>query len=312
MLDEGIGKEKVEPLRKRTQGGKPYKRRLAVEQELQRLETLTLRDIVVHARTQNGGSSISSEALVHILRRAVRDARLDGKTQGPIDALVSMLIARCEGILKRRLLGYDELAQEEIIGEVTNCLVDDICENGDKADYAEINFNHWLARNRSDAVRKYKRKAARTTSLGESVENLEEVEAQIVVDDAATEEGDLSTPEALFSSKQSCERANLPSIMEHTQFSADDLDRIAELVRAAKLPEDVLYAFLAHHYLGMKVKSEDHGEHTLVKHFGNNEKTIRNWIKRAEKVFSELRKATHECKGNDERERGTGAAGIPP
>jgi hypothetical protein len=302
----------VEPLRKRSKGGKPYERRPAVEQELQRLETLALPDIVVRARAgeQKGKSSVSSEALVHILRREVRVARPDGNTQGPIDALVSTLIVRCQVILKRRLWGYDELAREEITEEVINRLVDDIYEDGDKADYAEINFNHWLARNRSDAVRKHERKAARITQLGGSVENLEDVEAQVVTADEATEAGHSSTPEALLSLKESRERASLPSIMEHTQFSPDDLDRIAEVVRAAKLPADVLYAFLAYHYLGRKVQSEDPDEHTLVKHFDKNEKTIRNWIERAEKVFAELRKANNESEGNDESEPGIGAAGI--
>ena len=282
----------VEPLRKRRKNGKAYQRRTAVEQELRELQSVALADIVARARAgeQKAGPAVSSEALVHILRREVRVARPDGVTQGPIDTLISILIGRCAVILKRRLRGYDELAAEQISEEVINRLVDDIYEDGDKADYAEINFNHWLARNRLDAVRKHARKAARVEQLGEAVENLEDGEAQLVPDDG--EAGDAAhdnTPERLYSLKEARERASLPSIIEHADFSPDELHRIADMVLQAKLPADVLYAFLAH-YLGRKVSSQDPKEHTLVKHFGKSEKTIRNWIARAEKVFAELRK----------------------
>lgn len=281
----------VEPLRKRRNNGKAYQRRPVVEQELDKLEKLALPDIVARARAgeQKAGPPVSSEALVHILRREVRVARPDGRTQGPIDALTSIVIARCAVILKRRLRGYDELAREQISEEVLNRLVDDIYEDGDKADYAEINFNHWLARNRLDAMRKHARKAARVEQLGEAVENLEDGEAQLVPEDETAEARHDNTPERLYSLKEARERANLPSIIEHAHFSADELHRIADMVLQAKLPADALYAFIAH-YLGRKVSSQDPKEHTLVKHFGKSEKTIRNWIARAEKVFAELRK----------------------
>ena len=301
----------VAPLRKRSKGGKRYKRRPEVEQELERLEKLGLPEVVARARAgeQKGKPALSSEALVHILRREVRVARPDGRTQGPIDALVSILIARCEVILKRRLWSYDELAREEMTEGVVNRLVDDIYEDGDKADYAEINFNHWLARNRTDAMRKHARKAARVKQLGDAVENLEENEAQVVSEDEPREASYESTPERLFSLKEERERANLPSIIEHAQFSPEELHRIADVVMQAMLPADVLYAFLAHN-LGMKVESQDSEEHTLVKHFDKSEKTIRNWIERAEKAFDEIRKAKNESKGNGENEPGIGAVRV--
>ena len=300
----------VAPLRKRSKGGKKYERRPEVERELETLEKLGLPEVVARARAgeQKGKPALSSEALVHILRREVRVARPDGRTQGPIDALVSILIARCEVILKRRLWSYDEFPREEITEAVVNRLVDDIYEDGDKADYAEINFNHWLVRNRTDAIRKHARKAARVKELGEAFENLEENEAQVVTEDEPTEAGHESTPERLYSLKEERERANLPSIIEHARFSPDELHRIADVVMQAKLPADVLYAFLAHN-LGMKVESQGPEEHTLVKHFDKSEKTIRNWIERAEKAFDEIRKAKNESKGDDE-EPGIGAVRV--
>jgi len=301
----------VEPLRKRTRDGKPYSRRPAVQQEFERLEKLELKELVARAKEgeQKGKPFLSSEALVHILRREVRVAVSDGPTQGAIDAIASMLVARCTKILKRRLWQYDELAQEEITEEVMKHLMNDVLEDGEKADYAEINFNHWLARNRSDAVRKHERKAARFTQFGDTVEDLEETEAQIVREEEPTEASHGDTPELLLSLKEARQRGGLPSIMEGARFSAAALHRIAEAARLANLPAEVLYAFLVHH-LGLKVESEDPQEYTLVNHFNKSEKTIRSWIKRAEKVFAELRKAQNETEGNDESEPGIGATGI--
>jgi hypothetical protein len=301
----------VAPLRKHSKGGKRYKRRPEVEHELERLEKLELKEVVARAREgeEKGKPFLSSEALVHILRREVRIGVPDGPTQGAIDALAAMLIARCTKILKRRLWRYDELAQEEIADEVMKHLMDDVLQDGEKADYTEINFNHWLARNRSDAVRKHKRKADRFTQFGDTVEDLEDVEVQIVREGEPTEASHGDTPRLLLSLKEARERGGLPSIMEGTRFSEDDLHRIAEAARQAKLPAEVLYAFLAHH-LGLKVESENSDEYTLVKHFKKSEKTIRSWIKRAEKIFAELRKAQNESERNDESEPGIGAAGI--
>ena len=301
----------VEPLRKRTKGGKQYARRPTVQLELERLEKLDLKDIVARAREaeQKGKPFVSSEALVYILRREVRGAVPDGPTQGPIDAFASILIARCEKILKRRLWQCDELAQEEISEEVMKHLMTNLLEDGEKADYAEINFNHWLARNRSDAVRKHGRKAARFTQLGDTVEDLEEIEAQIVREEEPIEASHGETPELALSRKEARRRGGLPDFMENAQFSEEDLHRIAEVATRAKLPAEVLYAFLAHN-LGLKIESEDPDEHTLVKQFDKSEKTIRSWIKCAEKVFADLRKAQNENQGNDANEPGIGTAPI--
>lgn len=110
----------VAPLQNRSKSGKPYKRRPEIEQEFQRLEKLELKDVVARAREgeEKGKPFLSSEALVHLLRREVRMGVPDGPTQGAIDAVAAMLIARCTKILKRRLWRYDELAQEEIADEV--------------------------------------------------------------------------------------------------------------------------------------------------------------------------------------------------
>lgn len=281
----------VESLRKRRADGTVYCRRPAVERELQELEKLELTEVVLRARAgeQGGKVSVSSEALAYTLRRAVRSATTHAPTLGPIDGLLSILIQRCETILKRRLARYDEIDREAISREVIDRVVDEIHDDRDLADYAEVNFNDWLSHNRSDACRKHQRKAARMERLGQSVEDLSQDEAQIVSSEGEAEESPDRSPEALYALSEAREKANLPPVIEKADLSPDDQYRIGAMVTKANLPPDILYTFLAYHYLEMQIESEDPHKHTLVKHFDKSEKTIRLWIKRAEKVFAKLR-----------------------
>ena len=299
----------VESLRKERKDGTRYLRRPVVENELADLERLDLSEIVARAREgeQHGVPSVSSEALVHILRREVRAATTAGPTSGQIDAIASMLIARCERTLTRKLWRYDEPGREEIALEVTDRVVDGICADSDSADYAEINFNDWLAHNIADACRKQNRRAG-IEQFSDELEGRSDDEAHIVPLDQLAAIGHDNTPEALYALKEARERGELPTLVADAELSSENLHRIREIVIHANLPPDVLNAFLAYHYLDMQIESEDPEKHTLVKHFGKSEKTIRNWINRAEKAFAELRKVNNE--GDDESEPGRGAARL--
>lgn len=302
----------VEPLRKRRKDGKPYKRRSAVEKELQELEKLTLPDALARARQgeETGKESVSSEALVYFLRREARKGNADGPGVG---GLIAMLIERSERTLRRHISGaFDELQTEEICREVIDRMVDEIAEKDDRADYAEINFNDWLAHNRDDACRKQRRKSARTERLGDAVEDLGEDEAQLVRggqdDEAASAE---PTPEAAFALAEAREKAGLPHQIEAGEFSPGDQYRIAEAVKKANLDRNVLEAFLMHHYWGVAIESKDPKKHTLVKHFGKSEKTIRLWLGRAAEAFAKLRGETDECETDETSEPRLGAARVP-
>lgn len=302
----------VEPLRKLREDGTPYQRRPAVERELQELEALDLSGIVAVARAgeQQGKPAVSSEALVYVLRREVHLARTDGPTLGSIDALAAILVRRCERILKRRLWQYDDLAHEEITEDVTKRVVDDIYENGDLADYAEVNFNHWLSRNRSDACRKYSKKLVRVERPGDLAEALSENEAYDISENGGAEASSEHTPETLYALSEAREKAKLPPLIESANLPPEVLYRIGDMVNKAMLPPNVLNAFLAYHYLEMQIESEDPDKHTLVKHFNKSEKMIRLWIKRAEKAFAKLRETKNESDPNEADEPGIGAAQL--
>ena len=282
----------IEPLRRRRSDGALYRRRAAVEKELEELDRLELAHVVSRARAPQtpGADAVSSEALMHILRRAVRSQNTDGPTAGPIDALTETLTRRCATILAHQLGGYDEVARKAIAADVIDRAVDAVVDNGDVDDYAEVNFNDWLKHRRLDAARKHTTRIRRFAVLGDAVEDLADDETRPV---AAGDEGsDDRTPEALYALKEAREKATLPPCIEATHLSPDDQYRVAAMIQKASLPPNTLEAFLAYHYLGVPIESSDPDQYTLVKHFGKSEKTIRLWIKHAEGVFVRLRETS--------------------
>lgn len=303
----------VEPLRKRRKNGSLYRRRTEVEKELERLEKLSLAEVLAHARKgeRAEGEPISSEALMHILRREVRTATTRSPTLGPIDGLLSMLIRRSELIVQRHVVGVDEVYREAICRQVTDRIVDAIFADSDHADYAEVNFNDWLMHNRIDAYRIQKRKTERIQRLGDAVEDLEENEAQVVpggIDDKASRD---PTPEGNYAYSEACEKVRLPREIDDADLSPDDRYRIATMLTRANLPAHIVDAFLLHHYLGMQIEAGDPEIYTLTKKFGKSEKTIRLWIKQAEKAFAKLRETKHEIEPNETNEPGIGVARVP-
>jgi len=301
----------VEPLRKRRADGTLYRRRREVEKELEELEKMNLPDVLARAREgqQSGKAMVSSEALVHILRREVRTATTRAPTLGPIDGLLSILIRRAEVITQRHLAGFkDEVDREAICKQVTDRIVDEIVDDSDLADYAEVNFNHWLQHNRIDACRKQERKTRDIERFGDTVEDLAEDEIQVVPEGIDNKANSDPTPETAYALSEACNKATLPSMLENAALSLDDRYRIAAMVKQANLPAQVLEAFLLHHYLGMQIDSQDQEKHTLVKHFGKSEKSIRIWIKRAETAFAKLREVQHESEPDEANELGIGAA----
>lgn len=293
----------VQPLRKKRPDGSLYQRRRKVEEELKRLENLKLPDVLTHAREaeQRGEGTVSSEALVYLLRCEASK----GNLQGPgVDGLISILMKRSEVTLKHHISGvFDELQCEEICHEVIDRMIDEITDASDKADYAEVNFNDWLRHNRIDACRKQKRKTERMERIGDSVEDLAEDEPDIVLakEESASPE---STPETAYALAEAQRRARLPSQIEASEFTPEDRDRIAAAVREAKLNPTVLDAFLLHYFWSVPIDSQDSEKNTLVKHFGKSEKTIRNWLRRAEEAFAKQRGETNEGKRDEARESG--------
>ncbi|MHB1926160.1 MAG: hypothetical protein ACYCRD_02705 [Leptospirillum sp.] len=286
----------TEPLRKRRPDGSLYRRRQEVEEELGRLEMLDLAEILYLARQGESrrGDSVSSEALVHVLRREIRSVTAKSPVL-ELDGLLSILTIRCEGNLRQHLGGFDEIDRDEISKQVIDQVVDVLCDGGDIADYAEVNFNDWLKYKRIDACRKQEK-----TGWGERVD----INA---IDDLKSPD---PTPEYEYIMSEAREKASLPSLLEDADLMPEVRYAIAAAIKNANLPDNILQAYLMHHYLGVQIESKNEGKHTLVKHFGKSEKTIRLWLVRAEEAFSKLRGTTNEHKRNETSKLGIGTARL--
>lgn len=283
----------VEPLQKRRADGSLYRRRREVEEELRDLEELKLADVLAQtkAREQDGKTSISSEALVYILRREARRANTDSPG---LDGLISILIQRSEKMVLRHLSKqFDEFQREEICNHAIFRVVEDICDKSDRADYAEVNFNEWLAHNRDDACRKHNRLATRTVRLGDAVKTLSDHDAKIVSGGMNEEASPEPTPEVAYAFREAHENAPLPPLIKASEFSPEDQCRIADMIKKVNLAPHILEVFLLRHFWEMAIESKVAGKYTLVKYFGKSEKTIRLWLGQAENAFTKLRGDTN-------------------
>ena len=64
-------------------------------------------------------------------------------------------------------------------------------------------------------------------------------------------------------------------------------------IRVKKLPLRLRRVFLLRHYVGMKIGSDnlakdEAGELTIAAHFGRTGRTIRNWLKEADRLLTEF------------------------
>ena len=301
----------VEPLRKRRADGSLYRRRANVEEELEALEDVPLPDLLARAREseERGQGIMCSEALVYVLRREARRGNADGPG---VDGLISILIRRVERVLLRQISTiFDEVQRDQICREVVDRVVDGLVDPGDRADYGEVNFNDWLAHKRDDACRKERRRASRLVRLGDSVADIAEEETQAPGDRSEQKASEAPTPEEAYRLAQAEKDTRLPAQINSGKFLPEDRERIAQMVRRAGLKPNVLEAFLLRHYWGIAIESQDPDKHSLVKHFGKSEKTIRLWLGRAEQVFIKLRGESHEDERHDEGELGVRAARVP-
>lgn len=277
----------VQPLRKKkTADDSLYHRRREVEREIEKLEKLKLSEVLALAKKAN--DTVSLEAIVYLLRRVA--ANNNAQEHG-VDGLISILISRVEVMVKRHVsLDFDETQREEIYHDVIDRIIDDIVDRSDKADYAEINFNHWLQSKRNDACNKQLRKIKRMERAGDAIEDLAENEADILTFSNGEEpECLLPTPLEKTALQEAHAKAMLPSQIEGAEFTPEDQYRIASILREVKLTENILEAFLLYYYWSVPIDSKDPGRNTLVKHFGKSEKTIRIWLRKAEQAFAELR-----------------------
>lgn len=242
----------IEPL---TRGG--YKRLPAAEQQIAGAATLETAALVERAqqRDETALGYLSAEALVYFIRRADRND--DRKTR---DALFRELFERCTPFFRGKFRGFSREVREDIQGDVMNKVVEDLLAPDDRGDFMQVRFWSYLDRRRIDACRVAFRHADDTESL-----------------------------DAGYSSEGESEgRTKLETLSDST-LSPEELAILSDALE--KLPSRLRHVYLLRHYVGMKIGSDDpaddaQGELTLAGQFGRSGRTIRNWLKEADRLLA--------------------------
>lgn len=248
------------PLRKQRVDGTPYHRREPVEAEIEELEQLEPAALVTRCRllSKSAHGYVSPEALLYFVRTI--DVSSDHH-----EALLSILLGRVTRLLPQPD-SYDgatvDAGKLEIRDRVLDAFVDrllaDQAEYTETLDYFEVNFNHAMAKDRSDATSQVQAELNRAVALeNEDDEILPEVKE-------AVEHYDPFDPDEL-------DKKNYRLLLDAAIDTLPPLQRrIVEMLR-----QDI------------PISSSDPSVPTISGALGKAEKTIRNQRDRA---FATLRR----------------------
>lgn len=252
------------PLTKKDNDGNLYIRPEAIEAIdtalKQDLAVLQLRAEVMDKESPN---YLRTECLVHIIRRAKRVG--DERT---MSALLPWLLARCEGVLLKRIPDSRPNGaeiREDILGEFSVLFAEDGSgEHPDELDFYECRFNLAFRTFRTGLLR------SETAHAGPLKPFPAEEEAGFFAED---EERVTALPEAL---------RNQPRQLESACYS--------ELLNAVNaLPSDERKAVVLCCVLGLKEESNDPAEPAASKLCGVTPRTIRNRLERAARKLSQFK-----------------------
>jgi hypothetical protein len=257
----------IRPLTNKDQYGTPYRRPAEVGKAIDvatQQDIVTLRERAVVWK-QDSPDFIPMECLVYIIREAGR--RHEEQT---MSVLLPPLLARCEAILKKKILDSDMPNAAEIRGEILAEFSVLFAEDGsrnnpDELDFFECRFNlafrcFWIDFMRSET--------ARTEQL---VELPSETEAPDSLDD----------------------EERLPRVSDAFQKAATQLPDVflQQLLNAIRrLPPDERKAVILCCAFGYKEESDDPAETTAASLCGVTGRTIRNRLHRAAAKLSKFKK----------------------
>ena len=251
--DEPAG---VEPL---TRSG--FMRLAEIERQISEAVPLDWPTLVGRAQQRDEADPdfLSPEALVYFIRQAIRNGDVRNR-----DNLFRELLVRCNPHFRGKFRGFGPEDREDLQGEVQRMIIEDLFRKDDRSDFMQVRFWTYLERKCIDACRAMFRQTDDTESLetglsGEGVsEGLTRLEVEV-----------------------------------DEQISPEDFTTISKELE--KLPPRLRHVFLLRHYVGMKIgtdnldKDKDEGrELTIAAHYGRTGRTIRNWLKEADRLLAEF------------------------
>ena len=247
----------VEPLRKTTADGQTLRRPTAVESQIAEVLVSGVDEVRRRAVINDADDPrfLLPECLVYLIRAAVREGRPEW-----VDELAPRLLARCERSLRRSIRGFDAVGEEEAREDTLGRLAVLLVEPGNGADFFEVRFDLALKRLRIDVCRQVRRRRAPLVAI-DGIGDEQSGEPGL---DRLADEIDIDAlPGHLDAEQMLCLR--------------QALSRLTELERKA---------LVLHRLMGIPIASKKPGLSTLVEILGVSERTVRNYLRRAESKIS--------------------------
>lgn len=207
---------------------------------------------------ESGPRFLSAEAIAFFIRRAVRQG--DTKTR---DALFRQLFERCLPYFRGKFRGFTRETREDLQGDVMKKVIEDLFATDDRGDFMQVRFWKYLDNKRIDACRTAFRHSDDMESLDTGFSGESDSEGRIRLEQEADD-----------------------------RLSPEQLAMLSEGL--AKLPPRLRQVLLLRHYVGMQVGSNDPADNsgdklTIARQFGCSGRTIRNWLKEADKLLASFR-----------------------
>ena len=226
------------------------KRLRATERQIADAAKLTSDALLKRAQQRDKGAPEFLSA--EALVYFVRRADRDGDTRTR-DDLFRELFERSTPYFRGQFRGFDEQEREDLQFQVMQKIVEDLLAKDDRSDYMQVRFWKYLDHKCIDVCRK-------ATRFSDNMKRL------------ATR----------YSSDATKGRT----------LSSDEAAMISEAL--AKLPPRLQEVFLLRHYVGLGIDTDcrsDDGkdELTIAAHFGVTGRTVRNWLKEADRLLAGFR-----------------------
>lgn len=168
----------VRPLRKIKLDGTLYRRRPAVEDEIQELTAISTSELERRASiwSRTEPDFISPEALVHFVRNTGAGTHRERLTERLLHR-VFRLAPRAEGSDGSTVSLTKTNIRDDVVDHFIDLLLSDQATYDDRLDYYEINFNSAIAKDRKDASDRHWKRENRSEELGtDEVSDVEEAE----------------------------------------------------------------------------------------------------------------------------------------
>jgi DNA-directed RNA polymerase specialized sigma24 family protein len=244
----------------RNRDGVPYRRDDAVDTQIERALALAPTPLIAQAgvRDYRSPAFLQEECLVYL----IREYRSRGDT-ATVEALCEALLARCARHINGKLQALGPQAVDDAFGEVVLKVFDQILNlESDGGDFLQVRF--WVALER-----------IAITTFGRHVKELTRATRQVSLS-------------ALPGSSDGDDERRSPSIgLDELPDLTTNMDQAMLYQEGlAALDEPYRTVFVLRYYEGWPIEDRDPAVPTISRHFNKTPRTIRNWMRDAERALA--------------------------